>query len=864
MATLQEQLDALEARTRASLGTAALPDQGVFGDLPVEKPQIPMGSPDPNAETMELPQIEVAPGEPTLSDTGDVAASSVPGTPQPVDPAMVPQEPSPYGEEKDLTSQLDALEAKTRDSLDPEFTPQVGAMQQYIRQFNGEFAKTLGVIPEAANEILSFIGLGLWDPYKGQAPKYIAERMNAMGIDTAMATEKAKTFAAQFGQNTFTGLAQTAAMVAAAPSLAKQGISVVSEIAKSLAKNPKLALFAEIPAAAGATYGERNGGALGAVAGGMAGAMAGTGVVAGAAKVGRGVAGMASKLNPFGAKTPPLGDPLIDPSFDRSVAKVFAEQQVEGAKLGMTTALESAVRSIPSKGTPEQVQAATRTMMEKAEKAAARIESDFWKQVPLKAPVPMSPVRQGIISMEKEFADTPSQYPAELAEKFKELATPKRDPETGRMMKALPTVQRVRDMIGEVRLARKREEGLERQGMTPNYGLIRGYHMLEQIGHDAIERALPGDVSIQQARRVSTLYNDLFTRGGIADVMARRSRGDMSVPPGETVETLMKKFDGIQELLDVRNKLAYVRAPGGRSFALGKEERANVQAMVKEAEDSVRSMFREIADADPAKGAKWFAAREKDIRPMARVHAELSAATSEINAIQQQEKIFKTSALARFAQADTDKAINAVWLHKDPAGQARELMKTFKGNPDALEGLQQGLLNKFFTVTKGDPLKSKEVLFTPRHKDLLSTILDPSQMSRLEKITDITARLAAGDEKLLRHALLPGATLAGRIIGAQAGRQLSHILGGSNIQTPGIVSQAFRRGVERALRTMEPQQMLINAVLDPKMEKLLYSRTPHTTKEARELVRTMRRTVGAIEGVRQHSLNALSGEDDDK
>ena len=865
MATLDEQLADLEARARASLEASDVTPPGGYTDAPVKM------------------TVQAQPQMPAMSDTGDVSGfEDQPGEPQPVDPNAMPprpNEPAPYGEEKDLDTQLAELEAKTKDTLDPEYTPQVGALQQYARFFNRDFAFALGIVPEAANEILSFIGLGMWDPYRGEAPKFIADRMRAMGIDTAEAQEKARSFAEKFGDKTFFGLAQAAGMVAAAPALAaRQGVSIIGELAKSIAKNPKLAILTEVPATAGAVYGEEKGGLTGAIAGGMAGGMAATGVAAGVSKIGRGVNNLliepakgignavmdaVSGTKRPGAGTPQPKTPLYDEFFDRGITKVFAEQQVEGEKLRMATALQNAVRSIPTKGTPEQVQAATRALMEKAEKAAARIEGEFWQAVPLKATVPMTPVRQGIASMEAEFADMPSKFPRELAEKFKELTIPKRDPDTGRMIKAQPTVQRVRDMIGEIRLARKREEGLEKQGITPNYGLIRGYHMLESIGHDAIERALPGDVSIQQARRISTIYNDLFSRGGIADVMARRSRGDMSVPPGETVETLMKKFGGVQELLDVRNKLAYVRAPGGRSFALGKQERADVQAMVKEAEDSVRSMFREFADADPVKGAKWFAKHEKDIRPMAKVHAELNDATNQINAVIEQEKIFKTSALARFAQADADKAINTIWLHKDPVGQSKELMKTFKGDADALEGLQQGLLNKFFSLTKGNPMKALEVLKTPRYQDMLSTVLDPDQMARLTKITDITSRIARGDEKLLRHAMLPTASIAARIMGAQAGRQISHIMGGGTLQAASIMSETFKRGAEKALRTMAPQQMLINAIVDPKWERLLYSRSPVTTKDARKLIRTMRRVVGASEGMRQDAIAKLSGDDDD-
>lgn len=772
-----------------------------------------------------------------------------------------------------LAGRLSELEARTLklDQPKAETTPQqtaynqeyqdVGVIQKSIAGFNRTFAYALGVPPEVANELMHYVGLGMWDPYQAKAPIYIAERMKELGMAVDLAEPAARTFASRVGSETFKNVATTGALIQAGGKMVEAGKTMASpmmeKIGEIFASNPKLALFLTPPTSAGATYGEDVGGLPGAIVGGMAGAMAGSGIAAGARKVGRGVVsaatGVADKV--MGKSSLP-GPALRDPGAEPAYAHTFAENQVEAQKMQMATALKDAVDSIPRTGTAAQVQARTRELMDKAEKTAARIEGTFWQQVPQTAQVPMSQVRRDASALQRELSETPSQSPDTFLERLKDLATPKRDPETGRMMKALPTVKRMRDFVAEVRLARKREEGLESQGITPNYGLVRNYNRVEEIVHKAIEDALPGDVSIQQARRVSTIYHDLFSRGGVADVMARRSRGDNSVPPGTTVEELMDKFNGLDELLNIRNTLTYVRKPGGAGFAVSKDERKNLQEMVTEAENSIRAMFREHVDEHGIENATKFIDKHNgSIKALARVHAELTYVGEQMKAVMAQEKLFRTSALNRYIKADSEKAIDKVWLGQNPAKEAQELVGTFSKDADALAGFKAGIIDRFLKTAKNDPAKAKELLFSSRYGDLMRGTLDASEYSRLQKIVEVTYRLHSGDEKLLRHSLLPGATIMARLIGASIGRQMSHITGGSGtLQGPSIMSNAFKKSVEKVFRSTDPGEMLTNAVLDPKWERLLLTREPTTTAGARSLMTQMRRTSGVIEGLRQGML----------
>lgn len=856
---LQTQLSDLEKRTREiNIQPTSQKNMDEFGPTW-----------DPSAEGISNTSTPKA--MPSLSD-GPVVDQTVTGTPtnetvkeqpvsQSVDPASLEGQLSSLA---DRTAKLDAAPQETlpqQTQYNQEYQD-VNKISQGIAGFNRQFAYVLGVPPEAANELLNFIGLGLWDPYMGKAPQYIAERMKEMGIAVDLAEPAARTFASRVGSETFKNVATTAALLNAAPRMMQAGKDIGSNVLEKIGEmfkaNPKLSLFLTPFESAGAVVGEDIGGVPGAVVGGVAGGMVGGGTAAIGRKAGRGIVSATESVmntvtgKPFKTPGPALRDPTAEPQYTHT----FAENQVEAEKMQMATALKDAVDSIPRTGTSQQVQTRTRELMDKAEKTAARIESTFWDRVPQTTQVPVSQLRKDATALQKELSDTPSQAPTEFLERLKELSSPKRDPDTGRMMKALPTVKRLRDFRAEVRLARKREEGLENQGITPNYGLVRNYNKVENLIDDAIEAALPGDVTIPQARRVSTIYHDLFSRGGVADVLARRARGDNSIPPGTTVEELMSRFGGIEELLAIRDKLVYVRKPGGAGFAVSPDERKNLQGMVTEAENSVRAMFRQYADENGIENApKFIDKHNTTIKALGKVHAELTQVGEEIKAVMAQEKVFRNSALNRYIASDSEKAIDKVWTGPNPAKTAKELVSTFQKDPDAIGGFKAGIIDRFLKTVKNDPNKARDLLFSSRYGDLMRNTLDPSEYSRLQKIVEVTYRIHGGDEKILRHSMLPGATIMARLIGASVGRQMSHITGGSGtLQGPSIMSNAFKQSIEKVFRSTDPGEMLTNAVLDPKWERLLLTREPTTTHQARRLMIQMRRTAGAIEGLRQGML----------
>lgn len=785
---------------------------------------------------------------------------------------------------QEVTSQMDAAgEIYVPEEVEKVF-PEVGAVPNFLRRMNRDLADSLGIIPEAANEILDMIGLGLWNPGDRKSMMAAREMFRSAGINV----DPVEGLSSKIGHETFVGLATLAPILKAGPLLEKAGSSLVQEIGRIFQHRPGLQLALTPGAATGGVLaeeyaadmqGEHNAYSRAAA---IPGAIAGTGVqsmVHGTvAKVGRGVAQVGDKLktigqevlSDFGIGKPPVKStptvPLRDPNITPGMTRPFAEQQVEGAKRLMDMAIFRAMNRIKSANTPEEANQFAHKYMATAERIGNRIVGDYWSRTPLKSPVPMNELRQNIDLLKFDVRDDLRNAPKkfhDLADGLKELGSPVRLPD-GKMAKSIPSIQKLRSYRSLIRDERVSEEAAGVRGAPVRDGYVRNLLRLEALIDDAITKAYPADNSIKAAREMSIKYNDLFNRGPIADATAMRGRGDPVVPPEQFVEFLLKKFQGIEALVNVRNELKTVPGPGKViSPAATPQERAELDGLVKAAEDSIRAMFREVADTKGPEAAIKFTQKiERSIRPLSKVHGEMEWVGNKLTKLLDEQKAFEKSTLAKYAQMDTQKAISRIYASPDPLKATKELMTTFNKDPDALAGFRTGMLDEYLTRARFDPERMKAILQTPRFQDTMREVLDPTQYARLEKIVEITSRIQRGDEKNIRALLAPAATIWGRILGAGAGRQIAGMTGGGTVQTPGIVANAFGKATEKMFRQTDPQTMMVQAILDPKWERLLLSRAPHTTKMARDTMKAARRIIGGVEGTREALFRDLESEDE--
>lgn len=590
--------------------------------------------------------------------------------------------------------------------------------------------------------------------------------------------------------------------------------------------------------------------------------------------------------------------PLLEPDFklgETTIAQV-AEHQLDNSMNTLYTAVANAIERVPQRGTAAQLERAVAQGLEKAYQAGLRIQGEYWERAgaALNLRVPMNDVMRNARALARELAETPSVAPMQQIREVIALSSPVRGAD-GRMVRSLPTIRRVRDQIKALDHQRRTllKEG---PGLVAQPELARNIARLERILDDAIDTAHPNNVPLQQARAYSKKFHDLFDEEGISAVMRQTVRGNEAVPGEKIVETLMAKHQGLMELFQIRDKLAYVRQPGANRFAITKQERADLQQLTKDTEDSLRAMYREEAasaarkyELDPnvsqkqAQAAKnWYDRNAKNIVPLARVSAELESSAKDAVEYSKKLAALGKSDLARlFAVDDPQKVISMIWGRSDHLRASSTLLKELGNNPDARKAYSQGMLAEFWKRTKNDPMRMAEELGTPSKKRMLFEALGPDTFNRLKRNVDAAVRIASGDlsrgAKLRKGTyttataagaagaafstgadlLLPGTTLIAGIAGAAAGRALST----GTIQGPGLTSAAFRRTADAIFKTMPAEELFALAMTDPKMERALLSRLPRNNDEFRKAAFRFRAALAGMIASKNAAMDAILGED---
>lgn len=853
-----------------------------------------------------------------------------PYAPQGASPSLSPEvradgnglpEPTPVDHVPDQLAQkrqqtLEALKAEGFDGYTPDvtggkdFTPEdqhvlSQAVSDIGAGFNISLAKTLSLPRETVDRALGMLGLDYMQ--HGGPQQMTIDAMNRMGVPAYEVENTAN----KIGQGALPALATWAAMQLAAPSMAantlvtQPGLKgaagfLMQHVGEWALKHPVSGLWLGQSANAGGkiALGTINPTSdLGKMATEFAGELAG-GAAPGAIKFwgkklpGVGLAsslasrGLASgtnaiadalptdlgnaikKYNPF-YKQPmvnPNKEGLINPNFDANRIQTFSKDQVYGAQVYQDKAIENAINSIPTSGTPSQVQARTHDLLQAAEKISKRIVSGFWDRVPLKKKIGVNDMRRDVINMRRELVDNDNTRPDEIIGKIIAETAPQRLP-NGQFKPTQMTIAKLRDYQGQIGTAITEERAKD----APREGFIRNLARISTIIDDNIALQLPNDTSIEQARQMSTRHNDLFSRGPINDILSKRRTGDFRVPQADSIDTLLQKTDGLAALKAVQEGVsAYPRIPTTRfrpaamrtnPYAVTPAEKAQLDDLVKSAQDSIRTSFRDAADQGPQKAVAYSQKNEDAIKALGNVAGELAFAAQKVATALAEKKAIAASALARFAETSPDKAVANIFSQRDPAGVARQLMLTFRGDPDALEGLRNEVLKHFIYVQgKTNPNILQKMIQDPRTGNLMEAVLSPDQYARLNKMISTAVRLGVEDATSWGQAFKYPVKTVGRIIGAKVGRMLNT----GTIQTPGILSKATGDFLERRFGVTDPADLFSQAVLDPNWETLLYSRIPTNTREMEAAKKVYRRIFATINTAQQQTLNRLSKDKTDE
>lgn len=795
---------------------------------------------------------------------------------------------------------LEALKAEGFDGYTPDvkdaaqWTPDqqhstASAIQDIAAGFNISVARALSLPRESIDRAMGLLGLDFMQ--HGSPQQQTIDALRNMGIPAY----EIENLANKIGRGALPALATWGAMQLAAPSMAAaQGVGtagyLMREIGQWAMKHPVVGMWlGQASNVGGKTAtdltssdnplvefaGELGGGMVPGAAkfaagkipfvkpiGNLVGKGIGAGVNAISDALPTDLGNAIKKYNPF-YKQPVAaasGEPLINQNFDANRIQTFAQDQIFAAQTYQDKAIENAIHSIPTSGTPAQVQTRTHNLLQDAEKISKRIVSGFWERVPLKTKIAVRDIRQDAVNMRTELVDNDNTRPDEMLSKIIQATAPQRLP-TGQFKPTQLSIAKLRDFQSQIGTAITEERAKD----APREGFVRNLARLSEIIDNNIATQLPKDTSIEQARQMSKRHNDLFSRGPINDILSKRRTGDFRVPQADSIDTLLQKTDGLAALKAVQDGVStYPRIPTNRfqtkaalanPFAVTPAEKAQLDELVKSAQDSIRTSFREAADQGDAKAVAYSQKNEDAIKALGHVAGELAWAAQKVSVALTEKKTIAASALARFSQTSPEKAVANIFAQKDPAATARQLMVSFRGDPDALEGLRNEILKRFiYEVGKTNPNVLQKMIQEPRMGNLLEATLSPDQFSRLTRMINTAVRLGVEDETSFTQALKYPMKTLGRIAGAKVGRMLNT----GTIQTPGIISKAAGDFMERRFGVTNPADMLSQAVLDPNWESLLYSRIPTTTRDMKAASVKYRRIFAGINTAQQQTLNKLS------
>lgn len=861
----------------------------------------PLGFPDARqAQPGETPQMGVS----AVDSPAPAADNAI--------PLPTPEDNTPQLMDQRKAQAIEALKAEGFDG----YTPDISDAQQWdvnqqsmigkavtdvLGGFNMSVARTLSLPRETVDQGMGLLGLDYMQ--NGGPTQQTVDALNRMGI----ATYELDNLANKIGRGALPALATWAAMQLAAPSMAaKQGFGQFDYMARNIGewamKHPVVGMwFGQSAQAGGKTATQITGSdnPLVELGGELAGGLA-PGLVKGAAKLpfkalgtipgvgplarnvaritGEGINSLSNNLptdlsnaikkyNPF-YKQPaftPAKESLINPNMNANRLKTFAEDQITAAQMYQDKAIENAIRAIPSwLGSPNQVQARTHKLLEDAEKISKRIVSGFWDRVPLKTRIGVTDLRRDMLNLQKELVDSDNVRPDSIIEKIMDATKSVRLP-NGQMKAASPTVQKLRDLQSQIGTAITEERARD----APREGQVRNLARISEMIDDNISGQLPNDTSIEQARNMSKRHNDLFSRGPINDILSKRRSGDFRIPQAKSIDSLMQKTDGLAALKAVQEGVSnYPRIPTNkfrpRAFyanpnAVTHTERNTLNELVNSAADSIRASFLKAAEKGPEKAVAYSVKNADAIKALSQVAGELNFTAIKIADALAQKKYISASALARFAQASGDNAVKNIFAQRDPAHVAHYLMLRFRGDPDALEGLRNQVLNEFiYNRAKTNPNLMQKMMQEPRYENLLKVVLSNEQWTRLTRMVSAAVQIGAENETGIRSFFKAPFRTAGKVVGAIIGGKLTP----GRLQGPAMLSKATGQFMERALGGTDPQDLLAQAVLDPNWEALLYSRIPMTTKDMRVAQTHYKRLFATMNSAQQAVLNKLSKDED--
>lgn len=824
-----------------------------------------------------LPGVAALPGLETQTPEGTYQGAQAPIPPQALDPVEAEiqrreKASAPGGQGETALQRFDQTVLSV---LPPDSTLR-GALTTLGRagaNFNEKLAQYLGAAPDALDEQLQRVGLRLFDKPNASA-NAIRKYMKDAGLDV----RRTEDFAGQLGRGIFEAAVTTGAWYAALPRfLALNGIkagSVMGEVVKKIgefsAKHPTLFTAQNVGAATGATVAEEDiGGPVATLIGGAVGSL----VPGGVRGVARAVTYPARLVGRMiqGPMAEPA--PILTPGTRTGVARDFAAGERE-AQLGrLETERQGAIQQAGGPFASE-----TGAASSAFEQRLTETEQVFRQQMrnmyqpyeglqvdPTITVNRMARLQASVQPSELQGPNFPNDWAARIRALYVRDIPAEQAPAAVPFGQPLPTpsparIEIVPTTLGD--LINLRSDLLSaaanaRRGAAGTPANMKQYRYLTRLAQgvqeniDTAVQGTPAEAGVRAANQFSHHFFDLFERGVIGRTFATETgRREAGTSP----ESL------VQKMLDTgvsRNQDAFSQVTQMADFPpIGLGQYQTLQA----AESAVRSIFHKVASAAPEGAEAWFAKNRTAIGSLARLGNELETTASRLAQIHTVEKGLQRDALARFIGTDPQVAFARLFSSSDPAAEAKALMQTMRLDSDALKAFRAGVIDQMLFATQGSGTQIKGLLSQPKINRMLREVLEPEEFGRLSRIAELGARMEGGEKTLGGRWTTSGLPILGRILGAQAGTTISHMMGRGNIQTPAIVSGIMRNWVTDSLGGIPAHELVARAIMDPHWERVLLSKVPATTKEAKSFNRTVRRLISTTHAM-ENQANPSEGED---
>lgn len=766
--------------------------------------------------------------------------------------------------------------------------PGMGPVQDYFNGFNKTVANTLEAIvpkrPEIMNEFLGWMnGKGYVDkPRKPQ--EMIKEFFDASGLtyDDVPVNQLME----DIGHETFQQSLITAAMLAGAgPMAAIEGPGVMAAIARQIGQftkaNPGATLTSNIGAGAGAQVagGENGmfpGNPLAEIAGSVLGAGAGATQTAPAigkllgGGIGATLGGIGSMLTlgPFGAvpgtgaggvtgwkwgshlaeKVLRSGIPLEKAALlGRELpqeATEYARQAVMADRTRIEEDMAMVYRNLAGDtADPQQQAEGLRATVRGAYKTAQARASDLWSRVDMNQKVGVSNARQTAAMMVQNNPRTaPELLPHDILTKIGMLGRPVQtatktplpkygttSPSKSKTAKAAPVTLKDLRGIQELIGAKLREENLP-DSMTRNLTLLN-----KAIDQD-IAMSNPDDKALAVAREYTTWLHDHLSRGPLGKFIGREANAYQLSQSG-----------------DLEAALGLIRQSEAGTAIAETAARLNMPELEQQAAQFMKSHLAEewSRTNSPEQVSKLMAApgTQRFMQAFPKQAASFNADASLLSASVADAHALENSAFKAYAGTDPQTAIRGLFGGGQKVQKVQEIKAGLMGNADAMRGFKNGTLVEFYNAARGSPRHMADMLAAKDTRGMLAEVLGPEDMTRLE-------RMVRAGEALEKQGKLAGSrTMLGmlsRYIFAGAARNL----GAKTIQQTGTAATIGQNLIETMTSVAPARDLFTKAIVDPKWERLLYSRVPATLREmqaTQELVKGAIGTLRAAQSGRQEN-----------